>query len=148
MHRTLGPAIACALVPLLGSSCGGGHEHDHDGGHGHAHASEGAHGGTLATLGNHAAHLELLHDGDAGSLSVYVLDAEGSRPVVPDAPPLLKLSGEAGPIEVAGTVLDDPADGSGFRYEHEGLVGDPAGRVSVRIGGKEFHADLGAEHGH
>lgn len=44
---------------------------------GHAHAAP--HGGTLVEVGEHQFNLELVRDADAGTLTVYVLDAHAEN---------------------------------------------------------------------
>lgn len=85
VHAMFQPAmkiLTFALMPaaaLLFSGCGP-HEHDHHHDHaGHDHAAhehhhEAPHGGTAVVLGDEAFHLEFVRDGEAGSLSAYVLD--------------------------------------------------------------------------
>ena len=45
------------------------------------HVHEAPHGGMLVELGEHFAYLELVLDAEAGSLTVYVLDAEAEQAV-------------------------------------------------------------------
>ncbi len=58
---------------------------DHD--HVHHH-HEAPHGGTLIALGDHVAHIELVVDAAAGSMTAYVLDGEAANPVRVSAPEL------------------------------------------------------------
>lgn len=43
------------------------------------HHHEAPHGGTLVEIGDHFAFLELVHDADAGSLTLYVLDGHAEK---------------------------------------------------------------------
>ena len=45
------------------------------------HEHHAPHGGTLVELGNEFAHVELVRDADAGSLTAYVLDGEAEESV-------------------------------------------------------------------
>ena len=71
------------LGALLLAACGGdGHDHHHDHHHG-GHAAP--HGGLIAELGAHEAHVELLLDAEAGTLTLYALGAHAEKPVrLPD----------------------------------------------------------------
>jgi hypothetical protein len=55
-----------------------------DGHEGHAHPSEGPHHGDLVELGNEEFHAEVVH-GDAGSVTVYILDSSAKTAVPIDA---------------------------------------------------------------
>ena len=62
------------------------HGHDHSGEH--AHPSEGPHHGDLVELGNEEYHAEIVH-GDAGAVTVYVLDSSAKAAVPIDATEVL-----------------------------------------------------------
>ncbi|HQZ69109.1 MAG TPA: hypothetical protein PLY87_28675, partial [Planctomycetaceae bacterium] len=53
-------------------------------GHDHAHPSEGPHHGDLVELGNEEFHAEVVH-GEAGSVTVYILDSAAKVAVPIDA---------------------------------------------------------------
>ena len=57
-------------------------EHDHAG---HGHPSEGPHHGGLIELGNEEYHAELVHDDDAGTVTLYILDGGVTKQVPIDA---------------------------------------------------------------
>ena len=82
-------ALIVSLLPVVAlilSGCGpGDHDHDrdhagHDHGpahehkHEHEHEHEAPHGGAAVVLGDEAFHIEIVRDGEAGTLSAYVLD--------------------------------------------------------------------------
>jgi len=52
---------------------------DHDHGH-HHHAEKGPHGGALVAIGQDDAHLEIVLDAEAGTLTAYVLDGHAEKP--------------------------------------------------------------------
>jgi hypothetical protein len=47
----------------------------------HAHPSEGPHQGDLVELGNEEYHAELLHDASAGTVTIYILNAQANKQV-------------------------------------------------------------------
>lgn len=51
----------------------------------HAHPTEGPHHGGLIELGNEEYHAELVHDDEAGSVTIYVLDSAATQQVPIDA---------------------------------------------------------------
>lgn len=54
-------------------------------GHSHAHPEEGLHHGVLVELGNEDYHAEVVHDDDAGSVTVYLLDSAAKEAVTSEA---------------------------------------------------------------
>ena len=64
-----------------------GEEHSHgEHGHGeHAHPTEGPHHGKLVELGNGNYHAEVVHDDEAGTLMVYLLDSAAKNAVFSEA---------------------------------------------------------------
>jgi len=87
-------AVACggeAPPPAAGTTAAADNE-------GHAHTAP--HGGALVELGEHFAFLEVVLDGDAGRVTVYVLDGEAEK-AVRITQPTLNLTFEA-PTALAG----------------------------------------------
>ena len=74
LHASLAAGLALAV-----SSCAVKVEEDH--GHDHGHAHDPKFGGFLVELGDHYANLEVVHDVEAGSLTVYVLGAHAEETV-------------------------------------------------------------------
>jgi len=69
---------------------GDGHDHDgHDhAGHdhaGHDHPSHGPHDGDLVELGKEEFHAEVVHNHDAGSVTIYILDSAAKKAVAIEA---------------------------------------------------------------
>src|SRR5258708_36748143 len=56
-------------------------DHDHDHEHHHHHADKGPHGGALVAIGQDDAHLEIVLDGETGTLTAYVLDGAAEKAV-------------------------------------------------------------------
>src|SRR3989337_1170847 len=97
-HHPLLSVPFCALVTLGLVGCGGNPsqpsgstetaaspatvEAEHD----HAHPSEGPHGGSLIELGAEEYHAELIHDDQAGTVTIYLLDSAAKAAVAIDAP--------------------------------------------------------------
>lgn len=74
-HRSpFGPVACLVLIFAIGAGCGDDHARSIPLEHGHGHSHVAPHGGQVIILGNEAFHLELLHDRNAGRLTVYVLD--------------------------------------------------------------------------
>lgn len=142
------PAMALALLAAAAlAACSSDQDPEtgaphQDGGHGHEH---GPHGGHVLELGmEHLAHLEVLHDEAAGTLTVYVLGPDARTPLAADAPPELKLATAAGPRVLAMTDAD--GTGTAFAATDEALRGEPTGRISVTVQGKAYNPDLVHDH--
>ncbi len=56
---------------------------------GDVHPTEGPHGGHLIELGNEEYHAELLHDEQAHTVTVHLLDAAGKQPVAAGQPEIM-----------------------------------------------------------
>lgn len=138
--------LPALLTGLLAAACGHGHDHPADEEGGHSHAAP--HGGHIVDVGAGVAHLEVLHDAGAGTLTVYVLGDDVKTPVALEAPMTLKLATDGGPEELAGEPLagHEPAN-SAFRWTSPALAGDGAtGRFSLQLDGKTYAPDF--EHDH
>ena len=116
----------------------------------HAHP-EAPHGGELLELGEEEAHLELVHDSKAGSVTVYVLGKDGKTPISV-APPTIVVATKEGPKEITLTAVNPKADGTAdtFKGSHASLMVEPLdGRIRVTIAGKAFQSPLeAAPHNH
>ncbi len=91
----------CKRVGNAGDSPGSG---------GHVHTAP--HGGTLVEVGNHAYNLELVRDGVAGRLTVYVLDGHAENFVRIAAPSIVLVAfvgGERRPLSLKAVA--NPATG-------------------------------------
>ena len=70
-------ATGCEPPPAASTGdAGQGHDHDHDHDHAHHHEDLGPNGGHLLTLGESGYQAEWLHDNQANTITVHILDAE------------------------------------------------------------------------
>lgn len=139
--------LTVLAVSLAVAACGDDHDHDHDhdhGGCGEGHSHDAPHGGEVIGLGDkHLAHVEVKLDHDAGTLTLYVYDADMKKTKA-DAAPLLRFQADGRPVEVK-------AEGSGhtWTFTHAGLKGEPEGaRFEVRVGGKAYTPEWHHHHDH
>jgi hypothetical protein len=120
----------------------------------HAHHDEGPHGGHVIELGGDF-HAELVHDDDAQTVTVYLLDADLKKPVLSDQkeitlnftidgqPQQFKLpaSGEQGDLysryEAKDAKLIEALDAPNNK-----------GRLRVSIGGENYDVELEHDHVH
>jgi len=128
------------------------HGHDARGHDAHGHPSEGPHHGALIELGDESYHGELLHDEQAGTITIYILDGHAKRevPVAEDAV-VLNLMLEGSPRQIpltARPTTSDPA-GQTSRFElrdaeiSEALDQQQArARLRVSIGGKSYQGAI------
>ncbi|MEX1023775.1 MAG: hypothetical protein WD226_01750 [Planctomycetota bacterium] len=144
MQRLL-PLLAL-LLPITGA-CQDDHGHAHgpNGEHldeaDHDHAELGPHGGELIEVGAGLAHLELLHDEAAGSITLHALGADGVTPLELDAPPELKLMTATGPLVLP--MAASPDTPTSFSATNPALTNDAlTGRVSLTLAGKTYSPDL------
>ncbi len=122
------------------------HSHDHDHGHGHAHHA--SHGGVLIEVGEHEANLEVVHDAEAGVITIYVSGAHAEKPVrIKDEkfPALLQIKKEdVGVVfEAQASALSQETvgDTSIFKTEGEFLKTEDVTHITVdkiNIYGKTF----------
>jgi hypothetical protein len=70
-------ALSLALTVACGGAAGSGTADTPESTHEH----EAPHGGTLVELGDEFAHLELVRDAAAGTVTAYVLDGEAEQPI-------------------------------------------------------------------
>ena len=139
---------------------GDGHDHDHDDHdhkddhkhedkHSHNHPSQGPHGGHLIELGRDDYHAELVHEDVNGRVSIYLLDAQASKPVAVSSTELLVnllVDGAPKQLRLAASPLDGEAVGrcSRFQSTDEGLAellgrtAEISGRLNVTIDGRQF----------
>ena len=130
----LGTISLWGCVPASGPTPQASAHKDHD--HGHAHASQGPHGGRIIELGNENFHAELVHDDQAGNITIYFLDASAKRAV---------------PIDAAEVNVNLRRDGQAQQFNLAALAeqGDPQGRASRFVSAQQELADeLDHEHAH
>lgn len=121
-------------------------------GEGCAHASRGPHDGELLELGRGNYHVELVHDDDTHTVSVYVLDATATSmvPIAADEIQLnLILSGEPKQFRLPSVAQStDPAGSSScFCLQDELLctaldAKNTKGRIVLAVDERPYSADL------
>lgn len=144
-------ALACGflLAALAGveAAAAGGQ------GHAHAHPSEGPHHGTLIELGKEDYHAELIHDDQADTVTIYVLDASATKAVpIPARQLTLNVRAAGKPQQfllAAVPQAGDPAESASvFTLKNDQLsraldAKGTTGRLNVEIGGKMYVGKLG-----
>ena len=126
-----------------------------DGHEGHAHPSEGPHHGDLVELGNEEFHAEVVH-GDAGSVTVYILDSSAKTAVPIDATELainISHDGNAEQFKLPAEreATDPEGKSSRFSIKDEELAKDlddhdASAKLVVMIDGKSFSGQIKHEH--
>ena len=121
----------------------------------HAHPSEGPHHGDLVELGNEEYHAEIVH-GEAGSITIYILDSAAKAAVPIDAPELtinITHDGNAEQFKLpADRDASDPeGKSSRFSLTDDELAGDldsadAVAKLAVTIDGKSYSGKI--EHAH
>jgi len=124
-------------------------------GHDHAHPSEGPHHGDLVELGNEEFHAEVVH-GEAGSVTVYILDSAAQVAVPIDATELtinVSHDGKAEQFKLAAErdASDPEAKSSRFTIKDEELASDldshdATARLVVSINGKSYSGKIEHQH--
>lgn len=124
-----------------------GHNHEE-----HAHPSTGPHDGHLIELGKEEYHAELVHDDDAGTVTIYILDHDAKDAVAIDAKELrinLKHDGKGEQFKLAAAPQDGDEKGKASRFvsrdkelsedlDHAGAEA----RLVVEIGGKSYTGEI------
>ncbi len=116
---------------------GDGHDHGEDGHDhaGHDHPSHGPHDGDLVELGKEEFHAEVVHNHDAGSVTIYILDSAAKKAV---------------PIEAKQVVVNLKHEGKGeqFTLAASPDTGEAEGASSRFVStDKEFAEELDHDHG-
>lgn len=109
-----------------------------------AHAEHGPHDGELIELGDHVAHLEIVHDEDAGTIALYALDAN-LKPTALTEAPVLNLPTDSGPKQV--TAIARSGSTSDWLFSDPALEGEPEGaRLRVVLNGVTYTPELPHQH--
>jgi hypothetical protein len=131
-----------AALAILGA-CGDDedrHDHGNEVIGGGGHDKLGPHGGDLIELGDHVAHLEVVHDSEAGTLTLHVLDA-GMKPTSLTTAPVLSLPTTAGPLQLVATVSGSGS--SEWVFSDQTLKAEPDGaRLRVVLGGVTYTPEV------
>lgn len=130
----------------------------HDDHAGHAHPSEGPHHGDLIELGNEEYHAEILHDEDAGTVTIYVLNGAANEQVPIDATEVtINAKHDGKPEQFTLTASPDTNDPQGkssrFVSNDEELAHhlDEEGaepRLVLTINGKSYRGTIAHDHDH
>lgn len=130
----------------------------HDDHAGHAHPSEGPHHGDLIELGNEEYHAEILHDEDAGTVTIYVLNGAATEQVPIEATEVtINAKHDGKPEQFTLTASPDTNDPQGkssrFVSNDEELAhhldeegADP--RLVLTINGKSYRGTISHDHDH
>ena len=127
---------------------------DHD----HAHPSEGPHHGSLIELGAEEYHAEFVHDEEAGTVTVYILDGAAESAVPIEAKEItinLKHDGEGEQFQLAGTADEGDPEGKVSKFvsidtqlgKHLDEEGAEATLV-LTINGKSYRGEIAHDHDH
>jgi len=124
----------------------------------HAHPSEGPHHGGLIELGNEEYHAELVHDEDAGSVTIYILDGAATTQVPIDAKEItINAKHDGKPEQFSLSASPDANDPQGkssrFVSNDEELAHhlDEEGaepRLVLSINGKSYRGTIAHDHDH
>jgi hypothetical protein len=137
--------------PVAKSSGAAAHDHDE-----HGHPSAGPHGGHLIELGKEEYHAEIVHDDDAGTVTIYILDQDAKDAVAIDAEELrinLKHDGKGEQFTLTADPQKEDAKGKASRFvskdkelsedlDHKGANA----RLVVEIAGKSFTGEIKHDH--
>lgn len=144
------PKNAASKGGSSGASSGGADQHEH------AHPDSGPHGGHLIELGNEEYHAELVHDEDAGTVSIFLLDGTAKKPVAIEAAEVvvnLKHGGKGEQFKLAAQAQDRDPKGKSSRFVSndkelgEDLDAEGAdARLVVEINGKSYTGEVSHEH--
>lgn len=161
ISASVGCLTIAAAVTLSG--CGQGQSVDQPSqsaatGESHEHPTEGPHHGSLIELGNEEYHAELLHNEQAGTITVYILDSAGKQAVPVDSKELtinLSHDGQAEQFALAASpeAGDPPGQSSRFTSADAELAEEldhehAEAQLVVTISGKQFRGVVAHEHDH
>lgn len=128
---------------------------DSHAGHEHAHPTEGPHHGDLVELGNEEFHAEIVH-GDAGAITVYILDGSAKDPVAIEAADItvnVSHDGHAEQFKLAAEreSSDPEAKSSRFVLKDSDLAADldsheVTAKLAVTINGKSYSGKIDHHH--
>jgi hypothetical protein len=109
-----------------------------------SHDEHGPHGGELIELGQHEAHLEVVHDDAAGTITLYALDAN-LKPIALAKGPVLNFNASSGPKQLVATAVRGSS--TEWIFSDPSLRDEPEGaRLVVVLNGITYTPEL--PHGH
>ena len=116
----------------------------------HGHPHQGSHGGALMEIGDHVAHVELVHDAIAGTVTLYLTGGDAKTPLqIADAPELKLMTAEGPKVVATRPAGTDSKGASQFSATDPLLKTDPLkGRIGLRIDGKPYNPEIEEAHDH
>lgn len=124
----------------------------------HGHPTKGPRGGALVELGEEEFHAEVLHDHDAHTVTIYLLDGTGRRAVGIDAREVLvniRSGRKAKQFKIAAAPMrgDRPGFTTRFGAKSEELCHlldehEADARLTVRIAGRGYTGKIPLVHDH
>jgi hypothetical protein len=164
-HFLLATTLVPALLMFSVLGCGGSKSSSSnsyvatkEANHEHEHAREGLHGGSLIELGNEEYHAEIVHDDQARTVTVYLLDAAAKASVPIDTTDMtinLKHEGRGEQFKLAAAPDQSDPQGKSSRFVSsdaelaEDLDREDAGaQLAVTINSKPYRGAIEHHHGH
>ena len=140
-------------TPTAGGDTHAGHDHD-----AHAHPTEGPHHGDLVELGDEEYHGEVVHDEDAGTVTIYVLDSSATKQFAIKATEI-KINVSVGPepmqFSLAASPDDSDAEGRSSRFVSSDAeliqlldTKSITPMLALRIEGKSYRGRITHNHDH
>ncbi|WP_013629941.1 MULTISPECIES: hypothetical protein [Rubinisphaera] len=130
-------------------------DHDQADGHdGHAHPEHGPNGGELFELGAEEYHAELLHDDDAQTVTINLLDSAAKEAVtIPDQEVTLNVKADGSGSQFKLTSTGEGEANSTFTSKDAKLIelleGEHADiTLVVTIAGKQYRGQMHHDHAH
>ena len=127
-------------------------------GHDHDHPSEGPHHGHLIELGAEEYHAEFVHDEEAGTVTVYILDAAAKESVPIEAAEIainLKHDGQGEQFKLAASPDKGDPEGMSSRFvSNDEELGedleleDAEAQLVLKIAGKSYRGKIAHDHYH
>lgn len=152
---TFGCLVGCSDADTSSTTTISGPPPAMDSHEGHDHPSEGPHHGDLVELGNEEFHAEVVH-GEAGSVTVYILDSAAKVAVPIDATELtinVSHDGKAEQFKLAAEREDSDPEGKSSRFtiKDEELASDldshdATAKLVVSINGKSYSGKIEHQH--
>ncbi len=124
----------------------------------HAHPSKGPHKGSLIELGEEEYHAEIVHDEEAGSVTVYLLGSDAKTVVATEAKDVAvnaKVKGKAVQLKLKASPQKGDKTGTSSRFASKSkelmeLLDDHDVKpiLRVAIAGKTFNGKIEHDHDH
>ena len=128
------------MLASCGDDAAGGDPEPASGGHAH----KGANGGALIDVGKGTAHVEIVHDEAAGTVTLHMTGSDAKTPLKTTFAPDLNLLTAKGPKVLHTKPVDGKADGAS-----KFVVTDPVlkvhlleGRIDIKLAGKTYSPEI------